>query len=150
MPTCRAPCSSAHSGSFNLKRAGRLFLSAGPSPGPWGRGSPEHHGLAPGVTLSSPSFSTLVPDVLNHSPLEGESQKPSQEAKAEAVGGQPAAPRSSCESLSSPHRRAGGLAPLSCRLPLKGGVMRRGLTKDLCYVLLRYCYALLCFAMILL
>ena len=57
----------------------------------------------------------------HHSPLEGESQKPSREAKADAVGGSPL--RKADVLCSSPHRRACGLAPLPCRLPLKGGVM---------------------------
>ena len=77
----------------------------------------------------------------NHSPLEGESQKPSRQATADAVGGQPtpgppppAHPyrrRGSAlssvyrvsEPFISPHRLDGGLR----RLPLKGGVIPIGM-----------------------
>ena len=66
-----------------------------------------------------------------HSPLEGESQRPSRQAKADAVGGQPipaslppvvplivthGAPR-------TPPPARLRASPLSCRLPLEGGVI---------------------------
>ncbi len=62
-------------------------------------------------------------------PLEGESQKPSREATAEAVGGNIPERLSPFDPLLSPHRLAGGRAPWSRRLPLKGGVMGRGKEK---------------------
>ena len=76
-----------------------------------------------------PSAIPSRPASSHHSPLEGESQQPSRQAQAAAVGGiRPlrlpwmvgCSRRVSC----SPHRRDIGLAPSSCRLPLKGGVVR--------------------------
>ena len=78
----------------------------------------------------------------NHSPLEGESQKPSRQATADAVGGQPTPgyPASSTSIQASglcsfqclsgvgafhfPPPARLRAAPWSCRLPLKGGVIR--------------------------
>jgi len=68
----------------------------------------------------------------HHSPLEGESRQPSRQARLLRWGH--AAPRHlrfswtvgrSRSLRCSPHRRDFGLAPSSCRLPLKGGVMRK-------------------------
>ena len=73
---------------------------------------------------------TLRLFLANYSPLEGESQKPSRQATADAVGGAPSptdpplSPLPQGEVI-SPHRLACGLMPLFRRLPLKGGVMRR-------------------------
>ena len=70
-----------------------------------------------------------APHSSHHSPLEGESQQPSRQATAAAVGGRRHLRLSWAVGCSrrfrcSPHRRDFGLAPSSCRLPLKGGVMR--------------------------
>ena len=71
-----------------------------------------------------------APHSSHHSPLEGESQQPSRQAPAAAVGGMRPLRFSWAVGCSrrfrcSPHRRDIGLAPSSCRLPLKGGVMHR-------------------------
>ena len=66
----------------------------------------------------------------NHSPLEGESQKPSRQAKADAVGGQPIpatlppiVPLIVTHRAPRPPPPARLRAPPSRRLPLKGGVI---------------------------
>jgi len=86
---------------------------------PCGRWQRAHSPLVP-----APYFS-------HHSPLEGESRQTSRQARLPRWGH--AAPRPLRFSWAagrgrrfrcSPHRRDFGLAPSSCRLPLKGGVMR--------------------------
>ena len=67
-----------------------------------------------------------------HSPLEGESQRPSRQAKADAVGGATNTRLLAAGSASDRHSRGAAsppparlrASPLSCRLPLEGGVIQ--------------------------
>ena len=85
-----------------------------------------------GIHEGSPRGLARVPDIDYHSPLEGESQKPSRQAKADAVGGgrRPAKLRINSalpERIAFPERCRQGLAPVPLtfthgagRLPLTG------------------------------
>ena len=103
----------------------------------------RHHPITP------PLMPEVQSGIIPITPREGESQKPSRQARADAVGGKQAATGYRCSPVQrsmrgvthqspgeavrqrqgigpeagtvSPHRRAGGLVPLSCRLPLNGG-----------------------------